>query len=147
MKKSIIVTMITITLIFCSFVCGFYVGKNQTTGSVEIRGLDAVNTTVGTNAPMTKPSAPSNTSADNTTSTTATEPVPTVSTAPGLININTATLEQLDSLPGIGPVIAQAIIDYRSEYGDFEIPEDLLHVPGIGEKKLNAILDLITTGG
>ena len=48
---------------------------------------------------------------------------------------------------GIGPVLAQAIIDYRNEYGAFQKVEDLLHVSGIGEKTLEKIIDQITVGG
>jgi len=55
------------------------------------------------------------------------------------ISINTASVEELDTLPGIGPQIAQAILEYRQMYGKFASPEDLLFVPGIGPKKLAAI--------
>lgn len=65
--------------------------------------------------------------------------------SPGaLLNINSASLEELDSLPRIGPVIAQRIIDWREEHGSFSRPEDLDAVPGIGETMLAALLPLIT---
>ena len=50
-------------------------------------------------------------------------------------------------LPYIGQAKAQAIIDYRTEYGPFEKPEDLLNVSGIGEKTLEKFIDQITVGG
>ncbi len=59
--------------------------------------------------------------------------------SPGCVNINTATLEQLTALPGIGPVTAGKIIAHRSENGPFESTEDLLAVNGIGPKKLARI--------
>jgi competence protein ComEA len=62
----------------------------------------------------------------------------------GLININVATLEQLDTLPGIGPAIAQRIIDYRESSGGFKAVEDITEVSGIGEATLAKIKDLIT---
>ena len=61
-----------------------------------------------------------------------------------LININTATLAELDSLPGIGPTTAQKIIDYRSENGPFQQIEDLMNVSGIGPATFEGIRDLIT---
>jgi len=60
------------------------------------------------------------------------------------ININTASLEELDSLPGIGPSKAQAIIDYRTINGSFVVIEDIMNVSGIGEATFNNIKDLIT---
>lgn len=63
------------------------------------------------------------------------------------LDINTATREQLDALPGIGPVRAAAILAWREEHGPFRFPEELLEVPGIGEKTLENLMGLIMTGG
>jgi competence protein ComEA len=60
------------------------------------------------------------------------------------ININTATQAELESLPQIGPVTAQKIINYRQVNGPFESIEDIQDVPGIGPKTFEVIKDLIT---
>ncbi|HSV30737.1 MAG TPA: ComEA family DNA-binding protein [Atribacteraceae bacterium] len=61
-----------------------------------------------------------------------------------LVNVNSASADELQSLPGIGKVIASRIIAYRQEHGAFSRPEDLLAVPGIGEKRLEDIRNQIT---
>lgn len=61
-----------------------------------------------------------------------------------VININRATCQELESLPGIGEVIAKNIVDYREKYGLFTKEEDLKNVKGIGEKKYETIKDMIT---
>ena len=62
----------------------------------------------------------------------------------GKVNINTATVAQLEELPGIGEVIAQRIVDYRTQHGPFKNVRDLLKVEGIGEKKFESIQDQVT---
>ena len=70
---------------------------------------------------------------------------PVVQPEPGYpLDINTATQAELESLPGIGPVTAEAILAYREEYGYFKTVEELDNVPGIGSGTLRQILDLIT---
>jgi competence protein ComEA len=59
------------------------------------------------------------------------------------INLNTATLEQLDTLPGVGPVTAQAILDWREGEGPFTSVDDLLDVKGIGDATLAELRDLV----
>lgn len=62
----------------------------------------------------------------------------------GPLNLNTATLEQLDELQGIGPVTAQQILDYREAHGGFGSVEELDQVPGIGEATMAALRDKVT---
>jgi competence protein ComEA len=62
----------------------------------------------------------------------------------GKININKASVQQLDTLPGVGPSIAQKIVEYRSSRGDFKSIEELNNVSGIGDEKYKDIKDLIT---
>lgn len=63
--------------------------------------------------------------------------------AGGPVHLNSATLDQLDELPGIGPVTAQKILDYRSEHGAFGSVEELDAVPGIGPATLEELRDLV----
>jgi competence protein ComEA len=65
-------------------------------------------------------------------------------TAPaGPLDLNTATVEQLDTLPGVGPATAQAIVTYRTRHGRFRSVTELLEVPGIGPTKLEAVRPLV----
>jgi competence protein ComEA len=60
------------------------------------------------------------------------------------VNINTATAEQLQTLPGIGPALAKSIVDYRTKTGKFKKIEELINVKGVGEKKFEQIKDRLT---
>jgi competence protein ComEA len=59
------------------------------------------------------------------------------------VQLSTATLEQLDSLPGVGPMTAQKILDYRQKHGAFHSVDELDAVPGIGPKRLDQLRDLV----
>ena len=64
----------------------------------------------------------------------------------GRVNINTATVADLDNLPGIGPTTAQAIVDYRTQHGLFQAIQDIQNVPGIGPATYELIRDYINIG-
>jgi competence protein ComEA len=64
--------------------------------------------------------------------------------APGLVNLNTATVDDLDGLPGIGPVLAQSILAYRTSNGRFDAVDQLREVSGIGESKYAQLKDRVT---
>jgi competence protein ComEA len=59
------------------------------------------------------------------------------------VDLNRATAEQLDGLPGVGPATAKAIIDYRTQHGRFRAVEELLEVRGIGDSKLADLRDKV----
>lgn len=62
------------------------------------------------------------------------------------VNINTATVDELQEVKGIGEKTAAAIVQYRKTHGDFEDVDELVEVKGIGEKKLKKIRDEVTVG-
>ena len=62
----------------------------------------------------------------------------------GLVNLNTATLADLDTLPGVGPVLAQRILDARAAQGGFHAVSDLRKVDGIGDARYEQLKDLVT---
>jgi competence protein ComEA len=61
----------------------------------------------------------------------------------GKVNLNTATLQQLDGLPGVGPVLAQRILSFRDEHGAFRSVTDLRQVDGIGPARYEQLKDLV----
>src|SRR5687768_3008262 len=61
-----------------------------------------------------------------------------------VVNINSAGQSDLERLPGIGPSLAKKILDFRQKNGQFKSPNDLMAVPGIGEKKFEQLKNLIT---
>lgn len=70
-------------------------------------------------------------------------PTQNSSDSSGIVNINRASVSELDALPGVGPSTAQAIVDYRTTNGPFGAPEDLLNVKGIGPAKFEAMRKLV----
>lgn len=122
MKKASGIIALSLTVFMLLGTILFYIYKNAGTGPLHIRTLTIPGTAVAEQ--------------------NQTDPV-----VAGLININTADVQQLATLPGIGSALAQRIVDYRTQNGPFLSPAGLLNVQGIGEKKLEQILELITTGG
>ena len=60
------------------------------------------------------------------------------------LNLNTATIQQLDQLPGIGPALAKRIVEFREKKGGFRRVEELLAVPGISERRWQTLRKLVT---
>lgn len=147
MKKSAIWILLTVTLVFVAFIGGVYAGRNFHHTDIQISGGTTA-ATLGHSDPAPSHSSHSNTVTpplDTKASTAGTEVPTATSSVPVFpININTATAEELDMLPEIGPILAQRIVSYRREFGPFTCVEDLLNVNGIGEKTLAKIREYIT---
>ena len=129
MKKPGIHIFLSLTAVFAAFTIGLFLGRNQTTSAVAL----SIPASMQTTPPETTPTAE-----DPTEQTIPiTFPIP----------INTASKEEFMALPGIGEVLADRILAYRVEHGSFSTVDELMNVEGIGEKRLNDMLELITIGG
>ena len=129
MRKHRVSPLIVTTIIFAAFTLGFFLGSS--------RSREAITVSVPVEITTLPPAE-----------TTLPETLPEETRAITFpININTAVKEELTALPGIGDILAERIVACREEHGAFPSVEALLMVEGIGEKKLEAILDLITIGG
>ena len=117
MKKPGIIALSLVCCLFLGLVTGFFLGRNINKFPVQISKIPDVT--------------------ENTTN-------PTDNVEIRIININTATVEELTALPGIGEVLAGRIIQERNENGSFHSIDDILRVNGIGETTLNNIRNYIT---
>lgn len=144
MKKPQFHPLVLVTVLFTVFTGGFFLGRNYNHSDVQFLTAQAAAPTIlPTEETVPKTGTPAQSLISG--QYTPTEGQEPYSTQPaGLININDATAAQLETLPGIGPVIAQRIVDYRNTNGPFPSVSALLNVEGIGEKRLSAILHLIT---
>ena len=109
-------------LLLAAFLSGMFIGRNVAGGSIQTSIL----LTPGTS---------------QSSATTSSVPLN------GKVNINTATVQELMSLNGIGETYAQRIVDYRNTNGPFTDISQIKNVSGIGDKRFEAIKDFITVGG
>ena len=129
MKKAKVHILVAITVVFAAFTIGLYVGRCYGAAPVTVSVSPALQTL-----------PPETTEArEETAAETLSVVFP--------IDINTAVKEEFMALPGIGEVLAGRIIQYREENGPFQNAEALMNVEGIGKKRMEDMLELISAGG
>ena len=137
-QRKIELALLVVTVGFVCFCVGLFLGRRHEPDTV----------TITTDLAVAQPSAES--VSPSVQVQEESEPTPTESSSAsyiaGRLNINTATVEELTTLPGIGEKLAERIIDYREKNGSFSAVEELCNVSGIGEKRLDAIREYITVG-
>lgn len=126
MKKTGVIGTAAAALTLLSITCGILIGKNTHSYSLSVSTISR---------------GESNTQQISQSLTESS------SSSKGKINLNTADVSELMQIPSVGSVIAQRIIDYRSENGIFYSLNELLLIEGIGESKLSKIKDYVTVGG
>lgn len=129
MRKPRISVLLVITIVFAAFTFGFFLGRTQHGDELSVMLPEKF---------MTTPALPPENNQN---------PAEEIKEISFPISINQADKEEIMALPGIGEVLAERIIAYRKEYGNFSSVAELVHVEGIGQKRLNEISDLITVGG
>ena len=123
LKRLAVFVIPALALLACGVMLGIFLMQTRTAGTISVQRA-----------------APEE--AAESTQTVAEEAVD--ATADDRLDLNTATAEELQELPGIGEVIAQRIIDYRELCGRFLDPEQLMEVDGIGQAKYEKLRELVT---
>lgn len=125
MQKKVSLAIYCVLLLLCIFSLGYLIGVNHT--SADVRVVTAEPSTIQRKETL--------------------QEVEEIPETQEIVNINTAARSVLETLPGIGPELAERIIVYRQENNGFAAVEQIMNVQGIGQKRYETLKDLITVGG
>ena len=126
------VILLLLSGIFAGFLAGLYVGRNRAGQTIYLVPASTLPT--------------QSTTADSQPETPTESEYTCPTTPDGKMDVNQADIADLTKIPGIGEVLAKRIVAYRMEYGPFETMEELSHVEGIGQKKLDEIMKYAAVG-
>ena len=129
MKKPVNI-LVALTCVFAAFLGGFHIGRRLNRSPVYIYQT----------LPEVEPDPTPEEEASAEETVEETEPEKALFP----MNVNTATAEELVELPGIGPALAQRVVDYRTANGEFKAVEELVKVNGIGDSRMKELLPLVT---
>ncbi|WP_294513058.1 ComEA family DNA-binding protein [uncultured Intestinimonas sp.] len=138
--------LLAVTAAFLLLAAGYFLGARSGTEPYRVEALSPAAETGALPQPseMASPAVIETASPAAEASAPAETAVPETGAAPDKVNINTASAQELETLPGIGEKRAADIVADRAANGPFRIPEDLTRVPGIGEGILEGLIDYIT---
>ena len=144
---------ILVTGLVIAFFAGFYFHSTLSGGGVMVETERTVvapaarrETGVGESTPVQTPEPAASSMPLEALEPAENTDAPVRSLGGALLDLNSATLEELQTLPHIGPVLAQRIVDYRTEHGGFQSVSELMEIKGIGEKIYEAIAEQVKAG-
>ena len=146
-QRKVEVVLTALTALFVAFSLGFFTGRSTVPQTITTEVAQPSLARVESPSPTAAEAAasePDTPEPQEQPEQTRADAVPEEESGQRLVNLNTAEVDELETLPGIGPVLAQRIVDYRQSYGPFASVEQLTDVSGIGEAKLAAIRELVT---
>lgn len=139
-----------ITAVMLAVALGYFLGRNSGDSTVMVSGAQAAQeVSVPPEAPA-EPVSVQETEIPDSASEIQNSAMPVSEEEPegdsGLLDLNIATIHELEALPDIGPVLAQRILDYRETNGGFASVEELKNVDGIGDKIFESVVNLVEVG-